>query len=599
MRNEDWDGMKDQGTGKKPAPFHWLCLAACFAYFLGQPPVHFPLSAWISCALFAWIVADTKAMPRRYWLASWGSASLMWLALLQGIRLAFWPLTFGWIALSLYLAVYFPVALGIGISLHHRYRFRLPWACAIAWTTTELLRSYVITGFAACSLVHSQTPWPAVIQAASEFGGIGVGFLMMLTSAWLIEKVVAWRTYAREVANTQVATTSPNTKSKQNPTSRWWLHLLQSLPRNCIAVWIFLTAATWISRSRYLEELAPIKPLGRFLLIQENMPTMFDMTVELLEEGSEAYLQTTKRAFEALEGKTADVLVWPESIYTQGSPTILWDQGPLVPPELMVERSQLAISVHGAQLAQDVKLAQLRRAAQGASLPNLLMGTDVFSIVDGKLDRYNAALWIPINVIPSNGGNPSEEKLDYYAKQHLVMFGEYIPVLSWFPSVMQSIGMGTLSVGKEAKSWRLKSGRRITTNVCFEDVVPHLMQRQLRELKKRGESPDVMINISNDGWFHGSSILNHHLNSAIVTAVENRIPVLVASNTGISAWIDGDGRVVEQLPKLQGGWIIAEPTPDGREGMWSWWGDKPAWAVAFVGLFPCMRWIVCRLRRRP
>ena len=74
------------------------------------------------------------------------------------------------------------------------------------------------------------------------------------------------------------------------------------------------------------------------------------------------------------------------------------------------------------------------------------MGTDVFSIADGKLDRYNAALWIPSNVIPSNvipsnGGNPSEEKVDYYAKQHLVMFGEYIPVLSWFPSVMQSIGM--------------------------------------------------------------------------------------------------------------------------------------------------------------
>jgi len=591
--------MKDQGTGVKPLAFQWLCLAACLAYFLGQPPVQLPLFGWISCALFAGIVAQTTVMPRRYWFASWGAASLMWLALLQGIRLAFWPLTFGWIALSLYLAVYFSVALGIGISLHHRFRFRLPWACAIAWTTTELLRSYVITGFAACSLVHSQTPWPVVMQAASEVGGIGVGFLMMLTCAWFIEQVVAWRTYANAIANAQVPTPPLDPQSTQRPTQRWWFHLLQSLPRNCIAVWIFLTAATWISRSRYLEQLAPIKPLGRFLLIQENMPTMFDMTIELMEEGSKAYIQTTKRALEALEGKPTDVLVWPESIYTQGSPTIIWDQGPLIPPELMVERSQLLISVHGAQLAQDAKLAALRRASGGSSLPNLLMGTDVFSIVDGKLDRYNAALWIPNEEAgTSEGSNPNAGNLDYYAKQHLVMFGEYIPVLSWFPSVMQSIGMGTLSVGKEAKSWRLKSGRRITTNVCFEDVVPHLMQRQLRELKKRGESPDVMINISNDGWFHGSSILNHHLNSAIVTAVENRIPVLVASNTGISAWIDGDGRVIEQLPKLQGGWIIAEPIPDGREGLWSWWGDKPAWAITCIGLFPCMRWFACRLRRR-
>lgn len=170
---------------------------------------------------------------------------------------------------------------------------------------------------------------------------------MMLSCAWLIEQVVVWRTYANAVANAQAATTSRDAQSKQRPTQRWWIHLLQSLPRNCIAVWIFLTAATWISRSRYLEQLAPIKPLGRFLLIQENMPTMFDMTIELMEEGSKAYIQTTKRAFEALEGKPADVLVWPESIYTQGSPTIIWDQGPRIPPELMVERSQLLSSVHG------------------------------------------------------------------------------------------------------------------------------------------------------------------------------------------------------------------------------------------------------------
>ena len=179
------------------------------------------------------------------------------------------------------------------------------------------------------------------------------------------------------------------------------------------------------------------------------------------------------------------------------------------------------------------------------------------------------------------------------------MFGEYIPVLSWFPSVMQQIGLGTLSSGRTTKSWKLPSGRRITTNVCFEDVVPHLMQRQLKELKDRREAPDVMINISNDGWFRGSSILNHHLNSAIVTAVENRIPVLVASNTGISAWIDGDGRVVKQLPKLEGGSILAEPIPDGREGLWSYWGDWPARCVTLVGLIPACRFLLSRRRRAP
>jgi apolipoprotein N-acyltransferase len=123
-------------------------------------------------------------------------------------------------------------------------------------------------------------------------------------------------------------------------------------------------------------------------------------------------------------------------------------------------------------------------------------------------------------------------------------------------------------------------------NVCFEDTVPHLMRRQVNELTRQGMAPDVMINISNDGWFRGSSILDHHLNSAILIAVENRIPVLIAANTGITAWIDGDGQVVKRLPKMNPGWILAQPIPDGRTGYWSYWGDWPAILVALCGLLP-------------
>jgi apolipoprotein N-acyltransferase len=558
-----------------------LCFALCLAYYLGQPPVQTPWFAWISCLLFAVLVHSTPNVGKRQWLSAWTCSSLMWLALLQGIRLAFWPLTFGWIALSLYLAIYFPIALAIGSSLHHRSKFRLPWACAIAWTTTELLRSYIITGFAACALVHSQTPWPAVMQVASVFGGYGVGFLMMLTCGWVAESIIVSR--KRKDENTEVE-------------SRNWLQLvLHGLPRTCVMLWVLLTAANWISRQRLLDELAPIKPLGQFVLIQANMPTMFESTEELMEEGARAYHEVTKQAFEETRGKPIDVMVWPESVFAMGAPTMFWDQGPIAPPELMLQRSQLAISYNNLQLAHASKMQRFKRDSQG-TVPNLLVGTDVFEIIDGKLNRYNAALWIPKDDDPSDAPN---SKLDFYAKQHLVMFGEYIPVLSWFPSVMQQIGLGTLSSGRTTKSWKLPSGRRITTNVCFEDVVPHLMQRQLKELKDRREAPDVMINISNDGWFRGSSILNHHLNSAIVTAVENRIPVLVASNTGISAWIDGDGRVVKQLPKLEGGSILAEPIPDGREGLWSYWGDWPARCVTLVGLIPACRFLLSRRRRAP
>ncbi|RLT16552.1 MAG: apolipoprotein N-acyltransferase, partial [Planctomycetota bacterium] len=278
-----------------------------------------------------------------------------------------------------------------------------------------------------------------------------------------------------------------------------------------------------------------------------------------------------------------DLLVWPESIYSGLAPTMIWDRGQSVPATLGMDREQLEIAFGNLERANAMKLRRLRLAS-GGPLPNLLVGTDVIDIRNGAMDRYNSAVWI------GNSGQP----IDYYAKSHLVMFGEYIPVLSWFPSVMQSIGLATLSAGKEPKAWELASGRRVMTNVCFEDTVPHLMRSQVQRLTAQGKAPDVMINISNDGWFRGSSILDHHLNSAILTAVENRIPVLVAANTGITAWIDGDGRVIKRLPKMDAGWLVAEPIPDGRSGWWSTWGDWPAKFVSLIGLLPSILWIARR-----
>jgi len=527
-------------------------------------------------------VADDSTWTRRHWWISWAAASLMWLMLLQGIRLAFWPLTAGWIALSLYLAVYFPISLAIARSLRHRYKVPLALACAIGWTTCELLRSYIITGFAPCGLAHSQTPWPIVLQIASHFGGYGVGFMMMLSVAWLIDLLVS-RKEPRSV-----------------PVS-WPMSYANALVRTLIFAWLILSYAGWAARQGYLRQIEPIKPLGRLVLIQDHMPTMFDANPESIEEGWLSYEQTTQRAIEAIRQEASvankpdaarvDLLVWPESVYSGLAPTMLWDLAPEVPDALPMDREQLSIVYEKLDRANEFKLRRLRSAV-GGPLPNLLMGTDVIEINRGVMDRYNSALWIP-SATARNGS----DQLDYYSKSHLVMFGEYIPILSWFPSIIQRIGLPTLSAGREPKAWELASGRRVMANVCFEDTVPHLMRWQINRLTAQGKAPDVMVNISNDGWFRGSSILDHHLNSAILVAVENRIPVLVASNTGITAWIDGDGKVVKRLPKMDPGWLVAEPIPDGRSGYWSYWGDWPAKLIAAIGLLPALaaiqqRWIV-------
>lgn len=410
-----------------------------------------------------------------------------------------------------------------------------------------------------------------ILQIASQLGGYGVGFLMMLSVAWLIELIQK----------------QPYRNSEQ---FSWTQSNLHSLVRTTIFLWLLLSYVTWNSRQNYLKQIEPIKPLGNFLLVQDHMPTMFDATAELIEQGWIGYENTTKEAIKSLklqsdrdsklDAANIDLIVWPESVYSGLAPIMFWDQGDTVPEALQIDRDQLELTYENLERANAFKLRRLQSAISGP-LPNLLVGTDVIDIREGVMDRYNSAVWIGAK----DERNPSGS-IDYYAKMHLVMFGEYIPVLSWFPSIMQRVGLATLSSGREPKAWSLPSGRRAMANVCFEDTVPHLMRRQIHRLTEQGQAPDLMINLSNDGWFRGSSILDHHLNSAILVAVENRIPVLVAANTGITAWINGDGQVVERLPKMDPGWILAKPIPDGRSGYWSRWGDWPARLVAFLGLTP-------------
>lgn len=545
----------------------WAYFAWGLCYWVGQPPLHWPVAGWLSALVFAGLVGFGPTWTRREGWLAWLVASAVWLALLHGIRLAFWPLTAGWIALSLYLAIYFPISILMARSLSTRFRVPMPLACAIGWTACEVLRAYVATGFSGCMLVHSQTPWPGVLPIASHLGGYGVGFMMTLSMAWIVAFVKSVRT---EVQST------------------WWQRWSRDTVAIVVLAWLTSSMLGLWRRDEYLQDIQPIKPIGRFLLIQGNMPTIFDATPELLQQGWFEYEQTTRRAIASVSDPASiDIVIWPESIFGGLAPYMRWDRGPDLPSELGLTPTQMESAYRNLANAHADKLELLQQAfGRSRKLPHLLMGTDVMSIASGRMDRYNAALWID---------NDSSASTDYYAKHHLVMFGEYIPILSWFPNIMKAIGMGTLSQGDVPKAWRIDNGRRLAPSICFENMVPHVIQNHIAELSAKGESPDVLVNLSNDGWFRGSSALDHHLNSAIVAAVENRTPMLVAANTGITAWIDGNGRVVQKLDRLTSGWILAEPIPDGRYGWWSWWGDLPARCIAVLGCMPWAWALVVRL----
>ncbi len=88
--------------------------------------------------------------------------------------------------------------------------------------------------------------------------------------------------------------------------------------------------------------------------------------------------------------------------------------------------------------------------------------------------------------------------------------------------------------------------------------------------------PDVVVTVTNDGWFDDSSVIDHHLRCGQLVAVGCRRPLLSAANNGPTAWIDSRGQIVDRLPKGINGAVIASPRQDDRTSLYVRIGDWPA-----------------------
>ena len=182
-----------------------------------------------------------------------------------------------------------------------------------------------------------------------------------------------------------------------------------------------------------------------------------------------------------------------------------------------------------------------------------------------------------------------------YDKVVLTPFGERMPYISEWPWLEQRL----LDLGARGMSFDLASGetpRRLAlddevsigTPICFEDTVPEACRRLVwSEGVKAGS---LLINASNDGWFGSSpGPRAAHLQLARVRAIENRVPMVRAVNTGITAWIDSCGRIRAASKPLEAGWLVAETELDDRRPIFAMIGQAPAGllAIATAGLVGC------------
>jgi apolipoprotein N-acyltransferase len=261
-----------------------------------------------------------------------------------------------------------------------------------------------------------------------------------------------------------------------------------------VGVLIFGLRATQIS--------PPTKPL-RVAAVQSNVPQNQKFDPQFTRRIFDQFLRLSEIALRS--NPPPDLLVWPES------------------------------SMPGPVLADQESHKFVMDLAASAET-DLLLGT----IDVDKRDVYNAALLV------SDGG----ERVQMYRKVHLVPFGEYVPGRHTVPLLARIVGdqvPGDFKEGREHAVFTLtNSDVHVAPLICFEDTIGEVT-RQFVLPNETSPGANLLVDVTNDGWFQRSAGSHQHLANAIFRCVETRRPMIRAANTGVTCFINQFGRVTQIL----------------------------------------------------
>lgn len=211
---------------------------------------------------------------------------------------------------------------------------------------------------------------------------------------------------------------------------------------------------------------------------------------------------------------------------------------------------------------------ELERIAKDTST-DFLVGTVEYDL--DKDERYNTL---------SAFGQSSAA----YRKRHLVPFGEYFPVPDFIKNQMRLMNLPyqNFSPGERGQPALAVAGQTISGSICYEDVFGHEMLGTVSE-------SSLLVNVSNDAWFGGSLAPHQHLQIARTRASEVGRYMLRSTNNGISAVIDGYGRVVEQSPQFEP--YVLTATVPGMDGTTPYmrWGDWPMVILSLLAVATGLR----------
>ncbi|KAF0093808.1 MAG: apolipoprotein N-acyltransferase [Puniceicoccaceae bacterium 5H] len=484
----------------------WLAgLSTPLLWVLAFPPVGFDELAYVYLVpLVLW--AFTRPAGKAYGWITYGGAFLAWVILLSWLRhftshldAPAWQRVGGaWLAfvsLSAFLALFFwawarALRWMLAWSQDRPWYERLLAFAALAgfWVVLEWVRGWIFSGFPWLPLAASQWRNPLVLQILPVTGYYGLSFLLVFFN-------LAVAAYLRQMV----------------------LQLRQKLRWQQRISIEFYTALGLLA-------LSIVQGFG-----QRNSARQEERLGDVAFV--QPYIKPQQRWDESQDRKTLETMAHLTRLAGMLQPDlILWPEAPTP----LFFKAQPTSDRWAAMLTQEV----------GA--PILLGGmvAERRDTDDGPAyDSYNAVLL----ATPDAG-----VKTDfYYAKRHLVPFGEYTPFASLLPAVVPT----GFQAGDHPAVLHVPLKTRsvaIGPLVCYEDVFPDLAREQVRE------GAEVLFVANNNSWYgqEGSGV--QHASHAVLRAVETRRPVMRCGNGGWSGWIDEHGQIRHELRDVHGHGIYFE-----------------------------------------
>jgi apolipoprotein N-acyltransferase len=232
---------------------------------------------------------------------------------------------------------------------------------------------------------------------------------------------------------------------------------------------------------------------------------------------------------------------------------------------------------------QDELLSSLVIEGIKEAQTSFIIGAPSFAVSqsDGRKRLFNSAFLM----------TPTGESAGKYDKVHLVPYGEYVPLQRWMPFIGKLVAqVGDFERGRRGDTLKWQQNK-VGMLICYEAIFPGLSRAMVQN------GADLLVNITNDAWFGRTSAAYQHFSMAVLRAVENRRTLARAANTGISGFVDPNGRLLETTSLFETATATARVPLMNMQSRYTRWGDWPLALLAFglvttaIGRVTLIRWM--------